>query len=238
VIVSFTDYEVTPRYDGTSWTQARIQESNSDTGPWTTIDTIALSADPDPANPSKKSFTTEQAALEEGWYLVTFVDADGNTQPTDPVFNALPSSYEILASLKDINAHLDGTIIEADADNTSLIQVSVNRIVKGYLSRVVPNATMTTWTSPENTPDIVREAASMLIASQLYFNRTSRSSTATGPNTYAQKLYDDGIALLNQIIEGDVIIPDIVVTPIEGLTDLDYFPIDDTDRAFTMGMNL
>jgi hypothetical protein len=237
VIVSFSDYEVPPRYDGTNWTIARIQESASQNGPWTTIDNIQLPPDPDPANPSDKSFTTENATLTEGWYLVIFLDNNTNQAVTDPVFNAAPASYEILATVNDINANLDGTIVNANAQNTSLIQVSVNRVVKGYLSRVVDNATMASWTSPDVTPDIVREAAAKLIASQLYYNSTSRSSTTTGPNTFAQKLYDDGMALLNQIIEGEIIIPDVPVTPIEGLTELDYFPVDATNRAFTMGMN-
>lgn len=238
MIVSFADYEVPARFDGTAWTQARIQESTTNVGPWNTIDTINLPTEPDPANPAPKSFTTEAATLSEGWYLVTFVDTQGNQAVTDPVFNAPPASYEILATVDDVNANLDGTVVDADAQNTSLIQVSVNRVVKGYLSRVIDAPTMAAWTTPENTPDIIREAAAKLIAAQLYFNKTSRSSTATGPNTYAQKLYDDGMAILNQIIQGDIVVPNIIVTPIEGLTALDYFPIDNTDRAFTMGMNL
>lgn len=238
MIVSFSDYEVTPRYDGTQWTQARIQESNNDTGPWTTIDTIVLPHEPSPANPTSKSFTTENATLETGWYLVTFLDAEGNQLVTDPVLNGPPASFEILATLGDVNANLDGTVVEATAENTNRIQISVNRVVRGYLSRVVPAAIVATWTSPENTPDIIREIAAKLIAAQLYFNQTAKSSTVVGPTNYAQILYNQAMALLNQVVTGDIPIPDIVLTPIETLGTTDYFPVDATDRAFTMGMNL
>lgn len=236
-VVSFTDFEVTPRYDDIPWSQRRIAESATKDGPWTIIDTQAIDpVDPNPADPAPQSFSTENATLDQGWYRVTFLDTDGNQLVTDPVYNN--QSVEIMASLDDINANLDGSIVSADSNNTALIQVSVARVVRGYLSRVVSAATMAAWTTPENTPDIVREAAAKLIAAQLYFNEMSKTSTVIEPTHYAQKLYDEAMALLNQIIEGDIIIPDIVVTPIESLTDLDYFPVDDTDRAFSMGMNL
>jgi len=239
-IVSFSDYEVTPRYDGTPWTQIKIYESASESGPWALIDTQDITpTDPDPSHPQDRSFTTEHATLDAGWYSVEFIDAAGNVLETDPVFNAPPSQYEILASLDDINGHLDGTVVEADAQNTSLIQVNINRVIKAYLSRVVPSTTMVNWTSPETTPDSVREAASFLIASQLYFEQTAKSSTLIEQRHYAQWLWDQGMALLNGIIDGSVILPpDAGVTPIESLTELDYFPIDATDRAFTLGMNL
>src|SRR5215471_921844 len=235
-VVSFNNYEVSPRFDGTKWTKARINESAANTGPWTVIDTVDIDPGPDPAHPLDVSFTTDNATLTEGWYLVEFMDAANNVLETDPVLNATPESYEILAELNDINAHLDGTVVEADAQNTALIQVSVNRIVKAYLSRVVDYATMATWTTPETTPDTVREAASFLIASQLYYDQTAKSSTVIEPTHYAQWLYDHGIALLTGIVEGTIELPDTVpVTPLESLSTLDYFPVDDTDRAFTMG---
>jgi hypothetical protein len=239
-LVSFNNYEVTPRYDNTKWTQARINESNSNTGPWTVIDTVPIDPGPDPAHPLDVSFTTEKATLAEGWYLIEFLDTpQANVLETDPVLNAPPGSYEILASLDDINAHLDGTVVEADAQNSALPQVSVNRVVKAYLSRVIPNQTMATWTTPENTPTTVREAASFLIASTVYFNATSKSTTLIEQRHYAQWLYDQGIALLNGIVDGSIVLDDTVpVTPIESLTTLDYFPIDATDRAFTMGQKL
>lgn len=247
-IVSFNDYEVTARFDGTAWTQAEIQESATQNGPWNTIDTIDLPAEPNPADPQPKSFTTENATLDEGWYLVTFLDDAGNRLKTDPVQNGAPDAFQILASLDDINSNLDGTVVQANAENTALIQVSVNRIVKGYLARVIDPADMVTWTTPVNTPDIIREIAGKLIAAQLYANETAKSTTEITPNHYSQHLYNQVIntdpkngapGLLDQVISGDLPLPPpIPSTPLESMSDQDYFPIDDTDRAFTMGMNL
>ena len=239
-VVSFNNYEVAPRFDSEKWTQARINESATNTGPWTVIDTVGIDPGPDPSHPQDVSFTTDNATLDEGWYLVEFLDAQGNVLETDPVFNAPASQYEILATLDDINAHLDGTVVEADAQNTSLIQVSVNRIVKAYLSSVIDLAVMATWNSPENTPSAVREAASFLIASQLYFDQTAKSSTIIEQRHYSQWLYDQGMAILNGIISGTILLDDseAPVTPVDSLTELDFFPVDATDRAFTMGMEL
>lgn len=149
---------------------------------------------------------------------------------------------EILATLDDINAELpsDGQepMVVADDDNTELLQISVARIVRGYLSRVVDNGVLVSWASPESTPELVSTIAGKLIASQLYFNETAKTTTILDPDSFAQKRYDEAMSLLNQIIAGTIVIPDIVVNPVEGLTDLDFFPVDSTGRAFTIGMEL
>jgi hypothetical protein len=89
VVVTFEDYTPTPRYDSLPWTSVQIQESTTETGSWTTIDTIALSpVDSDPTDPAARSFTTENGTATDLWYRVVFVDADGDTlQPTTPVQN-------------------------------------------------------------------------------------------------------------------------------------------------------
>lgn len=149
---------------------------------------------------------------------------------------------EILASLDDINAELpatgSNTTVVADDDNTSLLQISIARVVRGYLSRVIDTATLVLWASPETTPELVRTIAGKLIAAQLFFNETAKSSLTIEDNSFAQKRYDEAIALLNDIISGEIILEDIVINPVEDLTTLDFFPTDATDRAFRMGMEL
>lgn len=87
-VVSFTDYLPPPRYDAASWTQARIEEATAQAGPWTVIDTRPLTPDADPTNPASRSFTTELATLTEGWYRVTWLDAQGDASaPTEPAHN-------------------------------------------------------------------------------------------------------------------------------------------------------
>jgi hypothetical protein len=245
-IVSFSDYEVTPRYDGTAWTEIQISESADKTGPWNVIDTITIDpVAPDPANPLDISFTTEKATLTEGWYLVTFLDANSNELATDPVFNASPESYEILASLDDINANLDGVVVEADAQNSSLAQISVARVIKAYLSRTVDPVTMVGWATPETTPQTIREIAGKLIAAQVYFNSISKSSNLIPADSYSQVLYNEAMAMLTAIVDGTMAIDDgtgtgeqLPTTPADDFATTDFFPVDATDRAFTMSMPL
>jgi len=245
MIVSFRDYELVPRYDNVPWNELRIYESATSTGPWNLIDTQAISPlAADPADPEPIFFTTDNAtrAIGDGWYRVDLADDIGNVVQTEPIFNALP--VEIMATLDDVNAHLDGEVIEATADNTDLIQVSVARIIRGYLSRTVDQTTLMSWQTPDTTPDTIREVASMLIAAQLYFAQSARTSLLIDDTNFAQRLYDQAMALLNGIIAGDIAIVGgpgngtPVADPVLGLTDLDYNPVDDTDRAFTLGMQL
>lgn len=145
---------------------------------------------------------------------------------------------EILASLDDINGNLDGEQWVADDDNTALLQISVARIIRGYLSRVIDNGILLGWNAPETTPELIREAAGKIIAAQLYFNFTAKTSSEITENSFAQKRYDEGMAILTSISEGTTIIPDLVLVNIESMSTLDFFPVDDTDRAFRLGMEL
>jgi len=160
-----------------------------------------------------------------------------------------PSS-QILASLDDINAELpsdpppDGVaaVVAATEDNTDLLQISVARIVRGYLSNTVSRELLMSWSSPDATPETIRVIAGKLIASQLYFNQTAKTSLIIDPDSFAQKRYDEAMALLNQIVAGTIIIDDPgtgeEINTSGELSDLDFFPIDDADRAFTLGMQL
>ena len=246
MIVSFRDFELEPRYDGTQWVkiqinEARLTSADDTTTAWNLIDTQNIEPTTDPADPMPVSFTTNKATLDPGigWYKIQSVDGDDNVRDYEPIFNQLTT--EIMATLDDVNAHLDGEVIEATADNSNLVQVSVARIIRGYLAAVVDTPTLMSWQTPETTPDTVRECASMFIAAQVYFNLAARQSFEISNFNYAQRLWDAAMAMLNGMIEGTIAIggeggENVVTGP--GMSDLDYFPVDDTDRAFTMGMIL
>jgi hypothetical protein len=89
VVVTLEDYRPSPRYDGEPWTDARIEEGPAYIGPWTTLETIALSpVDADPTNPAYRNFTTDLGTADELWYRIVFLDADASTGlPTIPVQN-------------------------------------------------------------------------------------------------------------------------------------------------------
>ena len=174
--------------------------------------------------------------------MVQFSDADGDSYDTEPVQNR--PANEIMCTIDDINANLDGVIIEATPDNSDLVQISVARIVRGYLSRIVDQVTLASWVTPATTPDIIREVASLLCASQIYYNEISRTSIDVTNTNYAQRLYDKAIALMTQITSGTILIYDpstgepIIISPVDNFTTEDFFPVDSTDRAFTLSMQL
>lgn len=158
---------------------------------------------------------------------------------------------EILASVEDINNHLPskdsgGTtsgypvVVEATDENTTLLQVSVARMVRGYLSSAVDSTTLMGWDEPNDppTPSIITEVASMLIAAQLYFNHAARTSLTIDERNFAQLLYDRAIGILDKILAGEILLGAEVAIETEAMSGLDFHPVDDTDRAFTMGMNL
>jgi hypothetical protein len=198
----------------------------------------------DPAG-SGSYVTVLVAPITPGQYSIVWDDGTG--EPSGFAFEDLlvtgayqPSPIlpgEILASIDDINANLDkNVVVAATPENTNLLQISVARIIRGYLARAIDTATLVGWDSPPNTPDIIREAAAKLIAAQLYFNETSRTSITVEDTHYAQKLYDRAMEILNGILGGTIVIENVTVGSISELSDLDFFPTDDTDRAFTLGM--
>lgn len=111
MIVTLSGFTPQPRTDQ-PWTHARIDEAPAEAGPYGTIATLPLEPiDADPSHPAARDFTSTAAALEHGWYRVTFLDAEGGEEPTDPV----PGDYiaaGMLASVEDVRLYLvtQGTV--------------------------------------------------------------------------------------------------------------------------------
>lgn len=82
----FTGYRPGVKYDNLPWLTVEINESDTEDGTYTLIDTQPLvPVDANPLKPARRSFVTYEATLTDGWYILTFVDADGNRQDTAPV---------------------------------------------------------------------------------------------------------------------------------------------------------
>ncbi len=101
-VITLEGYTPVARYDSIPWTQARIEEGATIDGPWTVIDTKALSpVDADPSHPATRNFTTENgSAATNYWYRVVFLDATGDdTLPTSPFQNGAQAPYITTAEL-------------------------------------------------------------------------------------------------------------------------------------------
>lgn len=102
-VVSLQNYTPSPRFDGSAWTKALIQESPHEAGPWTTIANITLSpVDTDPENPKPRSFTVD-GTIDSGWYRVIFSNTSGTEQeaslPLNNILNYAPSVSQIATLL-------------------------------------------------------------------------------------------------------------------------------------------
>jgi hypothetical protein len=151
---------------------------------------------------------------------------------------------EILATVDDINASLpsedfdgSGAVVTATLDNTALLQISVARVVRGFLGGVIAQEVTQGWTEPDLTPDSIREAAAKMIAAQLFMQRVTRTTALIDARHYAQILYDQAMAILQGIKDGLILVEDTEVVT-DAMTMFDFHPVDDTDRAFGMGMQL
>lgn len=120
IVVSLEAYRPAARYDGLPWTQARIEEAPASTGPWTVLETEALTpVDTDPERPAYRNFTT-MGTVDAQWYRIVFLDAGANLGlPTVPVQNieddrpVYASWYELARILK-IRTPSDEQIVAMD----------------------------------------------------------------------------------------------------------------------------
>lgn len=109
----------------------------------------------------------------------------------------------------DVQKHLpvDRLPWEEVPDDKERIEEGVQRVIRGYLAGSVDSAVLATWISPTTTPDMVREIAGRLIAAQVYRLRFGQQSF--DDPEYAQVLYNEAMAMLNDIISGAVEIPGV-----------------------------
>ena len=107
-VVSFEDFVPPARYDGAPWDSVFLYEGETSDGPWVAIDAFTLNpVDEDPTQPGPRSFTTQEATLEEGWYYFLFQDATGlQSQPTDSLHNTKPLGENFTPSLSDLGAKM------------------------------------------------------------------------------------------------------------------------------------
>jgi hypothetical protein len=144
---------------------------------------------------------------------------------------------ELYASLGDINAHLPiGKAQIEDADD-DLLQVEAFRFIRARLGGSFAPATMALWTEPDDTPEIIRTIAGLIIAAKWYANLYAEDSL--DDSQFAQDLYNQALALIQSIIDGTVTVIGPDGEPIDGSSfgATSFWPNDDAP-VFTMGMEL
>jgi hypothetical protein len=85
-VVEFEGFEVGAH----PWTLARVREAATATGPWTILETVPITITAGVVD----TFETTLATLDNGWYSIVWIDADGNVStPTGPVFNGQSGNH-------------------------------------------------------------------------------------------------------------------------------------------------
>jgi len=101
-VITLADFRPSARADSEPWTEARIEEADGPPEPavWTELETVALEADENPAQPGLRSFTVTS---EKEWLRITFLDkAGGEDDPSPPIFAAGPPFRPTLAQVSAI----------------------------------------------------------------------------------------------------------------------------------------
>lgn len=132
-VVSFPGYFPPPRYDDLPWVSARLEESATQGGTYTTTETFTLDpVDQDPANPQPRSFTTELGTADL-WYRFVWVDESGDeTDPTTPAQNTtgvVPGSVTAFATAAEL-----ATIIHVNATSKA---DALNRVLAAAAGEIV-----------------------------------------------------------------------------------------------------
>lgn len=205
-LITFTDYTPIPRFDNTPWTEALIQESVAEAGPWTLIDTIVLNpVDSDPRNPLTRNFTTDNATLDAGWYRIVWTDG-ANQIGTDPIANVpaadwIPSLGDVgeivLARTRDTVGNLLGTFNENTNPTAEQVRRLIDRAVMDLKQKIGTEV-------PADLEDAAGRTAAlrtaMLIELTLFPNEVAQNRS---PYPEYKALYDEQLPILMNAIAAE-----------------------------------
>jgi hypothetical protein len=143
-----------------------------------------------------------------------------------------------LASNEDVRAWIPEDKLQFDDPDIAGQQLQASRLIISSLSGVFTPSLMAGWATPEDTPGIIRNVASELVAAYYYRDRSSEE----GSSDYAQTLYDEAIGKIAEIRAGTLIVLDENDNPITDsgldMNELDFFPNDSAaPPVFTMTMD-
>jgi len=146
----------------------------------------------------------------------------------------------LYATLDDINAHLPveqgkAQIMDGQDD---LLQIDAYRLIRGRLSGTFDLTVINTWTSPAATPEQIRQIAGKIIAAKWYALLVSEDE-ADG-SLFAQTLYNEAIAALNDIRNGTMTVIGVDGTELENsaLIESSFWPNDTSPPpSFTVEEN-
>lgn len=133
----------------------------------------------------------------------------------------------------DVQLHLpvDKLQLSDIPDSLTQIYLDVERVIMGSLSGTFAPLTLASWTTPDETPEYIRAIGGRLGAALLYRNRLAQEDP--DDPQYAQNKYLEAMTMLNLVISGAVVLPEVdeVVDTGAHLTAANYTA---TEPVFTM----
>lgn len=136
------------------------------------------------------------------------------------------------ASTDDVSVHIDPDVLAMpNPEDFAKENQDVARLIRSYLYVThVPNTVIDSWLDPATTPELIRSIAGMLIAAKVYGRQTSSNAEEVDP--YAVRLYNQAMAMLNGVIDGRLVLPELVgagvaVTGTTHITQDNFYPNDD-----------
>jgi len=204
-VVSFTDYQPVPRFDGIPWSTVMIEEGTSEDGPWTLIDTQPIHPiDTDPSNPASRQFTTAKATIEHGWYRILFGDVNNNIVETVPMYNGEPIEWTptlqdvghvVLSRTRDSNGNILGTFTDDTQPTDEECRVLIEKAIDDVLPLIGSDI-------PE---ELIGEAQNIAsIRTAMYIELTFYANeVATNRSVYPElkALFDEKVATLAKAIQ-------------------------------------
>lgn len=136
-VISLSSYRPSARYDDEPWTEARIEQSATENGTFTALETITLSpVDADPTDPAYRNFTVEYDLEDGEWFRVVFVDDDADEEITAAVSVTQaqwrPTVDEVATLLRARTKPVDGQeLIGTFTANTRPTAAQVEALIDG-----------------------------------------------------------------------------------------------------------
>lgn len=151
-------------------------------------------------------------------------------------YSSTSMAANLYATLDDINVHLPADKAFMQDGQDDLLQVDAYRLIRARLSGTFSAAAIATWVSPTTTPELIREIAGKLIAAKFYAELVAEDE-ADG-SLFAQSLYNEAIAMLNDIRNGTLTILGVDGLELDNgnLVQTSFWPNSTTDDpSFSVG---
>lgn len=168
-VVTFSNYTPPPKYQGGPYTEVKIEEAPANSGPWTVLETQEFDVpDADPENPEPRSFTTQLATLQAGWYRVTFIDADGDGTIFNPVKREYsqyaPTVEQVAGLLRNRTVDSNNNYLGTFTDKTTPTRQAAESLIRDAVIEAYPSFGSDIPDAPGSDPDALRVAATRTVA--------------------------------------------------------------------------